>query len=162
MLESIESQGKLDDALKASILAAETKSRLEDIYLPFKPKRRTKAMIAREAGLEPLADGLLSDPSVPPLAAASVFVNDQVADPQAALDGARAILVERFAEDADLIGELRERLWTRGRLASKVREGKETDGAKFSDYFDFDEPFTKMPSHRSWRCSAARRKRCCR
>ncbi|WP_344176931.1 Tex family protein [Kribbella lupini] len=150
VLESIESQGKLDDALKASILAAETKSRLEDIYLPFKPKRRTKAMIAREAGLEPLADGLLSDPSYEPLAAAAVFVNPEagVADPQAALDGARAILVERFAEDADLIGELRERLWTQGRLASKVREGKETDGAKFSDYFDFDEPFGRMPSHR--------------
>jgi uncharacterized protein len=150
VLESIESQGKLDDALKAAILAAETKSRLEDIYLPFKPKRRTKAMIAREAGLEPLADGLLSDPTVPPLAAAAVFVNAEagVADPQAALDGARSILVERFAEDADLIGELRERLWTQGRLASAVREGKETEGAKFSDYFDFDEPFTKMPSHR--------------
>ncbi len=150
VLESIESQGKLDDALKASILAAETKSRLEDIYLPFKPKRRTKAMIAREAGLEPLADGLLSDPSYEPLAAAAVFVNAElgVADPQAALDGARAILVERFAEDADLIGELRERLWSQGRLASAVREGKETDGAKFSDYFDFDEPFGKMPSHR--------------
>ncbi|MEV6287097.1 Tex family protein [Kribbella sp. NPDC051770] len=150
VLESIESQGKLDDALKASILAAETKSRLEDIYLPFKPKRRTKAMIAREAGLEPLADGLLSDPSYEPLAAAAVFVNAEagVADPQAALDGARAILVERFAEDADLIGELRERLWSQGRLASTVREGKETDGAKFSDYFDFDEPFGKMPSHR--------------
>ena len=150
VLESIESQGKLDDALKASILAAETKSRLEDIYLPFKPKRRTKAMIAREAGLEPLADGLMSDPTVPPLAAATVFVNAEagVADAQAALDGARSILVERFAEDADLIGELRERLWSRGRLASTVREGKETDGAKFSDYFDFDEPFTKMPSHR--------------
>lgn len=150
VLESIESQGKLDDALKASILAAETKSRLEDIYLPFKPKRRTKAMIAREAGLEPLADGLLSDPTYEPLAAAAVFVNAElgVADPQAALDGARAILVERFAEDADLIGELRERLWSQGRLASAVREGKETDGAKFSDYFDFDEPFGKMPSHR--------------
>jgi len=150
VLESIESQGKLDDALKAAILAADTKSRLEDIYLPFKPKRRTKAMIAREAGLEPLADGLLADRSVEPLAAAAVFVNAEagVADPQAALDGARAILVERFAEDADLIGELRERLWTQGRLASVVREGKETEGAKFSDYFDFDEPFTKMPSHR--------------
>ncbi|TDO29471.1 uncharacterized protein EV643_14914 [Kribbella sp. VKM Ac-2527] len=150
VLDSIESQGKLDDALKAAILAAETKSRLEDIYLPFKPKRRTKAMIAREAGLEPLADGLLSDPDVEPFAAAAVFVNPElgVADPQAALDGARSILVERFAEDADLIGELRERLWTQGRLASAVREGKETDGAKFSDYFDFDEPFTKMPSHR--------------
>ncbi|WP_425825988.1 Tex family protein [Kribbella sp. DT2] len=150
VLESIDSQGKLDDALKASILAAETKSRLEDIYLPFKPKRRTKAMIAREAGLEPLADGLLSDPTYEPLAAAAVFVNAElgVADPQAALDGARAILVERFAEDADLIGALRERLWAQGRLASAVREGKETDGAKFSDYFDFDEPFGKMPSHR--------------
>ncbi|HEY0690866.1 MAG TPA: Tex family protein, partial [Kribbella sp.] len=142
--------GKLDDALKAQILAADTKSRLEDIYLPFKPKRRTKAMIAREAGLEPLADGLLSDPTVDPQAAAAVFVNPDlgVADAQAALDGARSILVERFAEDADLIGELRERLWSQGRLASAVREGKETDGAKFSDYFDFDEPFTKMPSHR--------------
>jgi len=148
VLESIESQGKLDDALKEQILAADTKSRLEDIYLPYKPKRRTKAMIAREAGLEPLADGLLADPTVEPLAAAAVFVNADVADPQAALDGARAILVERFAEDADLIGELRERLWTQGRLASAVREGKETEGAKFSDYFDFDEPFTKMPSHR--------------
>jgi uncharacterized protein len=150
VLESIESQGKLDDALRAQILAAETKSRLEDIYLPFKPKRRTKAMIAREAGLEPLADGLLSNPTVDPQAAAAVFVNPDsgVADVQAALDGARSILVERFAEDADLIGELRERLWTRGRLASTVREGKETDGAKFSDYFEFDEPFTKMPSHR--------------
>jgi uncharacterized protein len=150
VLESIESQGKLDDALKAQILAADTKSRLEDIYLPFKPKRRTKAMIAREAGLEPLADGLLSDPTVDPQAAAAVFVNPDlgVADPQAALDGARSILVERFAEDADLIGELRERLWSQGRLASAVREGKETDGAKFSDYFEFDEPFTKMPSHR--------------
>jgi uncharacterized protein len=148
VLESIESQGKLDDALKASILAADTKSRLEDIYLPFKPKRRTKAMIARENGLEPLADGLMADPDVEPIAAAAVFVNAEVPDPQAALDGARAILVERFAEDADLIGELRERLWEQGRLASTVREGKETDGAKFSDYFDFDEPFTKMPSHR--------------
>ncbi|GAA1599877.1 Tex family protein [Kribbella hippodromi] len=148
VLDSIESQGKLDDALKAQILAADTKSRLEDIYLPYKPKRRTKAMIARENGLEPLADGLMADPDVEPFAAAAVFVNAEVPDPQAALDGARAILVERFAEDADLIGELRERLWSQGRLASAVREGKETDGAKFSDYFDFDEPFTKMPSHR--------------
>ncbi len=148
VLDSIESQGKLDDALKASILAADTKSRLEDIYLPFKPKRRTKAMIARENGLEPLADGLMADPTVEPLAAAAVFVTADVPDAQAALDGARAILVERFAEDADLIGALRERLWTQGRLASVVREGKETDGAKFSDYFEFDEPFTKMPSHR--------------
>ncbi|OLZ58018.1 Tex family protein [Amycolatopsis keratiniphila] len=150
VLESVRSQGKLDEALEASIMAADTKSRLEDIYLPYKPKRRTKAMIAREAGLEPLADGLLSDPNTDPQAAAAVFVDADkgVADAQAALDGARAILVERFAEDADLIGELREKMWTEGRLASKVRDGKAEEGAKFSDYFDFSEPYTKLPSHR--------------
>jgi uncharacterized protein len=150
VLESIRSQGKLDEALEASILAADTKSRLEDIYLPFKPKRRTKAQIAREAGLEPLADGLLNDPTTDPQAAAAVFVDAEkgVADAQAALDGARSILVERFAEDADLIGELREKMWSQGRLSSKLREGKAEDGAKFSDYFEFSEPFTKMPSHR--------------
>ncbi|MFD8493187.1 Tex family protein [Amycolatopsis sp. NPDC059657] len=150
VLESIRSQGKLDETLEAQIMAADTKSRLEDIYLPYKPKRRTKAMIAREAGLEPLADGLLSNPDTDPHAAAAVFVDADkgVADAQAALDGARAILVERFAEDADLIGELREKMWSQGRLASKVREGKAEEGAKFSDYFEFDEPFTKMPSHR--------------
>ncbi|QWF78378.1 Tex family protein [Amycolatopsis sp. CA-230715] len=150
VLESIRSQGKLDEALEAQIMAAETKSRLEDIYLPYKPKRRTKAQIAREAGLEPLADGLLNDPSTEPQAAAAVFVDADkgVADAQAALDGARAILVERFGEDADLIGELREKMWGQGHLGSKVRKGKEEEGAKFSDYFDFSEPFTKMPSHR--------------
>ncbi|MFI5589273.1 Tex family protein [Amycolatopsis sp. NPDC051758] len=150
VLESIRSQGKLDEALEASILAADTKSRLEDIYLPFKPKRRTKAMIAREAGLEPLADGLLNDPTTDPQAAAAVFVDADkgVTDAQAALDGARAILVERFAEDADLIGDLREKMWGQGHLVAKVRAGKEEEGAKFSDYFDFSEPYTKLPSHR--------------
>ncbi|WP_326955529.1 Tex family protein [Amycolatopsis sp. NBC_01286] len=150
VLDSIRSQGKLDEALEASILAADTKSRLEDIYLPFKPKRRTKAMIAREAGLEPLADGLLNDPTTDPHAAAAVFVDADkgVADAQAALDGARSILVERFAEDADLIGDLREKMWGQGHLVAKVRGGKEEDGAKFSDYFDFSEPYTKLPSHR--------------
>ncbi|WP_414944576.1 Tex family protein [Amycolatopsis sp. cmx-11-32] len=150
VLESIRSQGKLDEALEASIVAADTKSRLEDIYLPYKPKRRTKAMIAREAGLEPLADGLLSDPNTDPQAAAAVFVDADkgVADAQAALDGARSILVERFAEDADLIGELREKMWSQGRLAAKVRDGKADEGAKFSDYFEFSEPYTKLPSHR--------------
>ncbi|HEY3470016.1 MAG TPA: Tex family protein [Amycolatopsis sp.] len=150
VLESIRGQGKLDDALEAQILAADTKSRLEDIYLPYKPKRRTKAMIAREAGLEPLADGLLTDPNTDPQAAAAVFVDADkgVADAQAALDGARAILVERFAEDADLIGELREKMWGQGHLVAKVRSGKEEEGAKFSDYFDFSEPYTKLPSHR--------------
>ncbi|MDG4863528.1 Tex family protein [Streptomyces sp. T-3] len=150
ILESVAEQGKLTDELRAQILAADTKARLEDIYLPFKPKRRTKAQIAREAGLEPLAEGLLGDPSVDPHAAAAAFVDADkgVADAQAALDGARAILTERFGEDADLIGELRERMWTRGRLAAKVREGKETEGAKFADYFDFAEPFKDLPSHR--------------
>ncbi|WP_309062614.1 Tex family protein [Streptomyces sp.] len=150
ILESVREQGKLTDELEARIRGAETKARLEDIYLPFKPKRRTKAQIAREAGLEPLAEGLLADPGVEPLAAAAAFVDADkgVPDPQAALDGARAILTERFSEDADLIGELRERMWVRGRLAAKVREGKEEAGAKFADYFDFAEPFTELPSHR--------------
>ncbi|WP_372410724.1 Tex family protein [Streptomyces luteireticuli] len=150
VLESVRSQGKLDAALEAQIRAADSKARLEDIYLPFKPKRRTKAQIAREAGLEPLAEGLLADPGTEPAAAAAAFVSADkgVADAAAALEGARAILTERFAEDADLIGELRERMWTRGRLAAKVREGKEEAGAKFADYFDFAEPFTELPSHR--------------
>ncbi|MDX3108853.1 Tex family protein [Nonomuraea angiospora] len=148
ILESIESQGKLDDELREQIMAAETKARLEDIYLPYKPKRRTKAQIARELGLEPLADQLLADPTLDPAATAEGFVTEGVADAGAALEGARAILIERFAEDADLIGGLREQLWSRGRLVSKVREGKEEAGAKFSDYFEFGEPFTKLPSHR--------------
>ncbi|KPI09693.1 Tex family protein [Streptomyces mirabilis] len=150
ILESVREQGKLTEEVEAQIRGAETKARLEDIYLPFKPKRRTKAQIAREAGLEPLAEGLLGDPSVDPLAAATAFVDADkgVADPQAALDGARSILTERFSEDADLIGELRERMWVRGRMAAKVREGKEEAGAKFADYFDFAEPFKDLPSHR--------------
>ncbi|MFI8828313.1 Tex family protein [Streptomyces sp. NPDC053431] len=150
VLDSVREQGKLTPELEAQIRAADTKARLEDIYLPFKPKRRTKAQIAREAGLEPLAEGLLADPSVDPLTAAAAFVDADkgVADPSAALDGARAILTEKFSEDADLIGELRERMWSRGRLAAKVREGKEEAGAKFADYFDFVEPFTALPSHR--------------
>lgn len=150
VLESVREQGKLDDALVARIMAADTKARLEDVYLPYKPKRRTKAQIAREAGLEPLADLLLAAPGTVPETAAADFVDAEkgVADTKAALDGARAILVERFTEDPDLIGELRERMWARGRVISKVRDGKEQDGAKFSDYFDFAEPFTKLPSHR--------------
>jgi uncharacterized protein len=150
ILESIRSQGKLDEALEAQILAADSKARLEDIYLPFKPKRRTKAQIAREAGLEPLADLLLADPSQDPQTAAAAYVDAErgVADAPAALDGARSILVERFAEDADLIGELRERMWERGRIVSSVRDGKQDAGAKFSDYFEFAEPFTTLPSHR--------------
>ncbi|WP_418960080.1 Tex family protein [Streptomyces tritici] len=150
ILDSVREQGKLTDELEAQIRAADTKARLEDIYLPFKPKRRTKAQIAREAGLAPLAEGLLADPSAEPLAAAAAFVDADkgVADAAAALEGARAILTETFSEDADLIGELRERMWSRGRLVAKVREGKEEAGAKFADYFDFAEPFTALPSHR--------------
>jgi uncharacterized protein len=150
ILESIRAQGKLDDVLEAQIMAADSKARLEDIYLPYKPKRRTKAQIAREAGLEPLADALLTEPGRDPQAVAAAFVDPDtgVADTGAALDGARAILVERFAENADLIGALRERMWTRGRLVCRVRDGKQEAGAKFSDYFDFAEPFTRLPSHR--------------
>ena len=131
-------------------MAADSKGRLEDIYLPFKPKRRTKAEIAKEAGLEPLADLLLTQPGNDPMAVAAPFVDadKQVADAAAALDGARAILVERFAEDADLIGGLREQMWGSGLLTSKVRYGKKTEGEKFKDYFEFSEPLTKLPSHR--------------
>src|SRR6202048_5170324 len=138
ILDSIREQGKHDDALEASIHAADSKSRLEDIYLPFKPKRRTKAEIAREAGLEPLADLLLARPENDPLVAAGSFVDTekQVADVAAALDGARSILAERFAEDADLIGSLREEMWSVGRLPSKVRDGKQEEGAQFRGYFD--------------------------
>ncbi|MEK9521681.1 RNA-binding transcriptional accessory protein [Streptomyces venezuelae] len=150
VLDSVREQGKLTEELEASIRAADTKARLEDIYLPFKPKRRTKAQIAREAGLGPLAEGLLADPGVEPAAAAAAFVDADkgVADAAAALEGARAILAETFSEDADLIGELRERMWGRGRLVAKVREGQEEAGAKFADYFDFAEAFTALPSHR--------------
>ena len=137
VIESIRSQGKLDDALEQSLMLAETKARIEDIYLPFKPKRRTKAQIAREAGHEPVADALFTNPSTDP----ARFDQEQ-------LDGARAILVERFAEDADLVGELRELMWTSGKLVASVRKGKEEEGAKFSDYFEFSEPFTSLPSHR--------------
>ncbi|WP_179275940.1 Tex family protein [Rhodococcus sp. 06-235-1A] len=137
VIESIRSQGKLDDALEQSLMLADTKARVEDIYLPFKPKRRTKAQIAREAGHEPVADALFSDPTTDP----AQFDQEQ-------LDGARAILVERFAEDADLVGELRELMWTSGKLVASVRKGKEEEGAKFSDYFEFSEPFTSLPSHR--------------
>jgi uncharacterized protein len=148
VLESIDSQGKLDDELRQRILEADSKARLEDIYLPYKPKRRTKAQIAREAGLEPLADTLLADPTQDPAQLAQNYLAEGVADAAAALDGARSILVERFGEDADLIGELRERMWSRGRVVAKVRDGKQDAGAKFSDYFEFSEPFTKLPSHR--------------
>src|ERR1700744_156137 len=150
ILDSVRDQGKLDATLEAAIMAADTKGRLEDIYLPFKPKRRTKAEIAKEAGLEPLSELLLTEPQNDPLKAAEAYVNadKQVADVTAALDGARAILVERFAEDADLIGTLREQMWSNGQMSATVRKDKKADGEKFKDYFDFSEPLHKLPSHR--------------
>ncbi|GLY31719.1 Tex family protein [Kineosporia sp. NBRC 101731] len=150
ILESIGSQGKLTPELEAQVREAETKSRLEDIYMPYKTKRRTKAQIAREAGLAPLASGLLADPSQDPKDVAAQYVDAEkgVADVSAALEGARSILVETFSEDADLIGTLRERMWNKGRLAATVREGKEAAGAKYSDYFALTEAYTKLPSHR--------------
>jgi uncharacterized protein len=157
IIESVRGQGKLTDALAVQIFAAETKARLEDIYLPFKPKRRTKAQIAREAGLEPLADLLIRDPNRDPATAAGGFVDAArgVTDAAQALTGARAILAERFGEDPDLVGELRELLWSRGRLTSTVRSagsaaasGDERDAAKFADYFEFSQPVKSLPSHR--------------
>src|SRR5262245_45881539 len=141
ILNSIREQGKLDATLEAAIMAADSKGRLEDIYLPYRPKRRTKAEIAKEAGLEPLADVLLTKPQQAPETAAAAFVNAEknVPDVAAALEGARAILVERFAENADLVGALREQMWSTGKVVSRVREGKNEAGAKFSDYFDFSE-----------------------
>lgn len=150
ILASIEEQGKLTEALKQDILTADTKARLEDLYLPYKPKRRTKAQIAREAGLEPLANGLREDPTRSPEVFAAAFVNGEngVTDVRAALDGARAILMESIAEDAQLLGELRDWLWEKGQIRAKVVEGKESEGAKFRDYFDHMESVGKIPSHR--------------
>jgi uncharacterized protein len=148
ILASIDEQGKLTDDLRAKIDSAETKARLEDLYLPYKPKRRTKAQIARENGLEPLADLLLSTPDADPASAAEAYLTENVEDVTAALDGARAILVERFGEDADLIGQLRERMWSKGSLKAQVRDGKADEGKKYSDYFDFAEPFGRLKAHR--------------
>ena len=155
VLAAIDEQGKLDATLKASIEAAETKQRLEDLYLPFKKKRRTKAQIAREAGLEPLADALLADPTLNPESEAEKYLRPAegdipaIEDAKAALDGAKQILMERFAEDPELIGQLRERLWQEGELSARVLEGKQQEGAKFSDYFEHDEKLAKAPSHRA-------------
>src|ERR1700691_3596421 len=148
--KEIAAQGKLTDELDEQLRQADSKARLEDLYLPYKPKRRTRAQLAREAGLEPLADLLLGDPTKDPHQEAASFVDadKNVPDAAAALDGARAILVERFGEDADLLGELREAMAARGTLSSKVREGQEAKGAKFADYFEFSEPFARLPSHR--------------
>ncbi len=151
IVASIDEQGKLTPELKAEVLAAETKQRLEDLYLPYKPKRRTKAQIAREAGLQPLADALLADPTLTPETEAAKYLNAEagVADTKAALDGARQILMEQFAEDAALLGQLRDYLNDHGVVVSTVVEGKENEGAKFRDYFDYSEPVAAVPSHRA-------------
>ncbi|AKM29053.1 RNA-binding transcriptional accessory protein [Pandoraea faecigallinarum] len=152
ILTSIEEQGKLTDELRTAIVAAETKQTLEDLYLPYKPKRRTRAQIAREAGLEPLAQALLADPTLDPQAEAARFVDAEkgVSDVKAALDGARDILSEQFGETAELLGKLRDYLWTQGVVSSKVVEGKESEeGEKFRDYYDYAEPIAAVPSHRA-------------
>ncbi|MEC9483590.1 MAG: Tex family protein [Halomonas sp.] len=155
VLASIDEQGKLTDALTAQIREADTKQRLEDLYLPYKKKRRTKAQIAREAGLEPLADALLADPTLDPETEAQGYLRaadgdiPAVEDAKAALDGAKQILMERFAEDAELVGRLRDRLWEEGELSARVIDGKQKEGAKFSDYFEHDERLAKVPSHRA-------------
>ncbi|RQP23671.1 Tex family protein [Piscinibacter terrae] len=154
VLKSIEEQGKLTPELRAAIEAVPTKQELEDIYLPYKPRRRTKGMIAREAGIEPLADKLFADPSLDPAAEAAAFVNAEAgfADAFAVLDGVRDILSERWAEDAALVGKLREWLWEEGLFRSKLMDGKDENNAevaKFRDYFDYDEPIRTVPSHRA-------------
>lgn len=151
IIASIAEQDKLTPQLEAKINAAQTKSLIEDLYLPFKPKRRTKAMIAIEAGIEPLADQLLADPALDPEATANGFINSEAgfADARAVLDGAKQTLMERFAENAELTGQLRSYLWEEGVLQSRVVEGKEEEAAKFRDYFDYDEPLKRVPSHRA-------------
>ena len=159
ILASVAEQGKLTPQLQASLEGADTKQRLEDLYLPYKPKRRTKAQIAREAGLDALATALLADPTLTPEVEAAKFIkapfkteegeNPGAPDVKAALEGARQILMEQFAEDAELLGSLREHLQTHGLMSAKVAEGKETAGAKFRDYFDYSEPLRTVPSHRA-------------
>ncbi len=151
ILKSIEEQGKLTDELKAKILSSESKTELEDLYLPYKPKRRTRGQIAIEAGLEPLAESLWNDPKQDPETLATNFINAEkgVADTKAALDGARYILMERFSEDAELLAKLRQYLTAYATLESKVIDGKEEEGEKFRDYFAHSEPFNRVPSHRA-------------
>ncbi|MCE4223302.1 RNA-binding transcriptional accessory protein [Methylobacterium sp. C25] len=150
ILDSIRSQDKLTPDLARAIEAADTKARLEDIYLPYKPKRRTKAQTAREAGLGPLAEALLANPSLDPNTAARAYVSPAKGVPgiEEALEGAKNILTETFSEDADLVGRLREDFWRSGNAVSKVRKGKQEAGAKFADYFDWNERLERMPSHR--------------
>jgi uncharacterized protein len=151
VLRSISEQGKLTPELEKQIRAAQTKVELEDLYAPYRPKRRTKASIAREAGLEPLADRLLANPSLDPVAEALAYISADkgVENADAALEGARNILIERMAETPALVGQIREKVWSTGQLGSAIVKGKEAEGAKFSDYFEFSENIANMPSHRA-------------
>ncbi len=151
VLRSIGEQGKLTPELEKQIRAATTKVELEDLYAPYRPKRRTKASVAREAGLEPLADRLLANPALDPVAEALAYVSSEkgVETADSALEGARSILIERMAEAPALVGQLREKVWSGGKLTTGVVKGKETEGAKFSDYFAFNENIANMPSHRA-------------
>jgi uncharacterized protein len=151
IIKSIDEQGKMTPELATALQEADTKARLEDLYLPYKVKRRTKAQIAREAGLEPLAVTLLEQPDRTPETEAAAFVDADkgIADTAAALEGARWILMERFGEDAELLGDLRELVWSQGQVVSSVVSGKEEDGIKFSDYFSASESVKTMPSHRA-------------
>ncbi|MEI4486787.1 Tex family protein [Frigidibacter sp. MR17.14] len=148
ILKSVKEQGKLTEELAGKFTGATTKSELEDLYLPYKPKRRTRAMIARENGLEPLAEAILADRSKDPETLAAGYLNENVADTKAALEGARDIVAERLSEDAELLGKLRGHMKSAGRLQAAVVAGKEAEGAKFSDYFQHDEAFETAPSHR--------------
>jgi len=151
ILKSIKEQGKLTDDLKKAILSAETKTLLEDLYLPYKPKRRTKAQIAKEAGLAPLAFDLLANPSLDPEVEAAKYFNEEhkITTTKQALEGAKQILMEYFAEDAVLLGQLRDYLWKNGIIKAQVIKGKEQDAQKFKDYFDYQEALNKIPSHRA-------------
>ena len=179
VIASVEQQGKLTAELKARFLAADTKQRLEDLYLPFKQKRRTRAQIARELGLEPLADALLADPSLDPQEQASAYLKPgdekgegAVADVKAALDGAKDILAERFAEKAEILEALREQWWQQGQIVAKVVEGKQAEGETFRDYFDHSEPVGRCwggiqsstsaacPRTAPWPCSGGARRGC--
>ncbi len=148
ILEAIEEQGKLNDDLRREILECDTKARLEDLYLPYKKRRKTKADIAREAGLEPLLEELISQPAADPQELASKYLREGFEDEKKALDGARAIIIDRCALDADLVGQVREEMFSSGTMEASVVAGKETEGAKFKDYFEFAEPFSSLPSHR--------------
>jgi uncharacterized protein len=151
ILKSVEDQEKLTPELKEAILAADSKTRLEDLYAPYKPKRRTKAQIAREAGIEPLLDAILSDHKQNPESLAEAYINEEAgfADVAAVLEGARQIFMERAADDADLVGELRGYAWAHGQLTSSVVSGEEEKGSKFADYFEYAEPIKVVPSHRA-------------